>query len=675
MRLDAAVKKPYGAPLVMAAVAAAYFVAAKFGLMLANTTQQVTAVWPPSGIALVALLLLGRQVWPGVFLGAWLVNATLELSWMTAAGIALGNTLGSLIGAILLHRLVKFDNAFTRLRDVFGLLLGGALLPMLLTASNGVANLALAGIIPWSAYFSVWWVWWVGDSMGVLLFTPFLLAWIAQPRITWRGWRLVEFCALFLGLVAASHFVFTGSAGYQIQYVVFPFIIWSALRFGQRETSAAVLLLCGYAIWGAVDNLGSFVLENMDQSLIFLEIFMAVAATTSLVLGAVIGERKQAEMQLLRAGAEMEERVRERTADLMRAYASLSLSELRFRTLMENMQVGLVVQDNKAEILLFNSRALALLGLSANQLLGKTSFDSNWRVIHEDGSPFPAVDHPLPQAIATCVPVRNVVMGVYRPSTQEWVWLLVDAEPQLSDDGTVREVICTFSEITERKQAQEVQQALLQEKEALLKEVHHRVKNNLQVITSLLRLESGSSGHPDIKAVLGDMQGRIRAMAMLHETLYRNGTFATVDLGSYLKQLASQSFRALMAGAESVKLRLDLNSVTISMDQATPCGIIVNELISNCLKHGFPGGRSGEVRIALKPLEGGQCCLSVSDTGVGLPADFTAQRSSSLGLQLVASLAAQLGGALEIEHGVESGVTIAVTFNVDVTKVMVVDSH
>ena len=668
MLLNAAAKKPYYLPLAITAVAVAYFVAAKFGLLLAFTTQQVTAVWPPTGIALVALLLFGRSVWPGVFLGALAINATLSPSLMTAAGIALGNTLGPLLGATLLHRFVKFDNSFTRLRDVFGLLLGGAMVAMLVSASNGVANLALAGIIPWSAYFSVWWVWWVGDSMGVLLFVPFLLTWIAQPRMTWRGWRLVELSALFLGLVAVSHFVFTGSAGYQIQYAVFPFIIWSALRFGQRETSSAVLLLCGFAIWGAVHDLGPFVSGNLDQRLIFLEIFMAVAVVTALVLGAVIEERKRAEAQLLLAGNKQEDRVRERTADLTRTYSALSASEQRFRSLMENMQVGLTVQGDKSEVLLFNTRALELLDLRADQLLGKTSFNTDLHVIHEDGSPFFSIDRPTPQAIATRQTVRDVVMGVYRSSTQDWVWLLVNAEPQLTDEGAVREVICTFNDITELKHAQELQQILLQEKEALLKEVHHRVKNNLQVITSLLRLESGRSSQPDIKAVLGDMQGRIRSMASLHEALYRSGIFATVNLNSYIEQLASQSFRAMLTDAHSIQLRLDLDPVTVSMDQATPCGLLINELISNCLKHGFPNERKGEVSITLKQLDDGQCCLCVSDTGVGLPADFEATRGNSLGLQLVASLATQLGGVLEIKSGSGSGSAFTVIFEVRIEK-------
>ena len=207
-------------------------------------------------------------------------------------------------------------------------------------------------------------------------------------------------------------------------------------------------------------------------------------------------------------------------------------------------------------------------------------------------------------------------------------------------------------DITARKQADELIRAALLEKEALLKEVHHRVKNNLQVITSLLRLEAGRSNHAETKSVLKEMQGRIRSMALLHETLYRSGNFAQVDLAAYLKQLSTQLFRSLVAQPGAIQFRLNVESVHLTTDQTIPCGLIVNELVTNCLKHGFPDGRTGEVRIELQPVSGGtQLRLRVSDTGVGLPADFESKRGKSLGLQLVSDLARQIGGQLEVGPG------------------------
>ena len=214
-------------------------------------------------------------------------------------------------------------------------------------------------------------------------------------------------------------------------------------------------------------------------------------------------------------------------------------------------------------------------------------------------------------------------------------------------------MISTVQDVTDRWRAENDLRSSLQEKEALVREVHHRVKNNLQVIMSLLRLEAKRNGHAAVKAVLDDMQGRMQSMALLHETLYRSGDLTQVDLAQYLTRVASQLFRASAPRSGAVALELNLTSAHIALDQAIPCGLIVNELVSNCLKHGFPGGRSGEVRIGLQPVDGGpQLRLQIRDTGMGLPADFEARRHESLGLQLVSDLVRQLNGTLDIGHGI-----------------------
>jgi two-component sensor histidine kinase len=222
-------------------------------------------------------------------------------------------------------------------------------------------------------------------------------------------------------------------------------------------------------------------------------------------------------------------------------------------------------------------------------------------------------------------------------------------------------------DITERKRAKLALQISLRDKEALLNEVHHRVKNNLQVISSLLRLEAGRSKQPETSCVMQEMQGRIRTMAQLYETLYRTGSFASVNLADYLKHIATQVFRAQSHGA--VQLQLALNPVQVNMDMATPCGLLVNELISNGLKHAFPDGRPGELMVSLQPVRQTQTpeptwCLSVSDNGVGLPTNFEQRRGQSLGLQLACDLARQLGSVLDIHTASDatSGSSFSVLF-------------
>ncbi|MDC8773042.1 PAS domain-containing sensor histidine kinase [Roseateles albus] len=214
-------------------------------------------------------------------------------------------------------------------------------------------------------------------------------------------------------------------------------------------------------------------------------------------------------------------------------------------------------------------------------------------------------------------------------------------------------------DVTKRNQAEIGLQTALREKTALLLEVHHRVKNNLQVITSLLRLEGFRCTDDPTKAVLQDMQQRVRSMALLHEIIYRKGTFAAVDLGSYLGQIAGESLKSLHAGRGTVQLRLDLGLLKVGLDQATPAGLLVSELVSNSLKHAFPDERSGEITISLHPLDlSDHWRLAVIDNGIGLPADFETRRESSLGLQLVADLASQMGGKLQVGHGPQAAFTI-----------------
>lgn len=229
-------------------------------------------------------------------------------------------------------------------------------------------------------------------------------------------------------------------------------------------------------------------------------------------------------------------------------------------------------------------------------------------------------------------------------------WLEGNAAPQREPDGSV--LWHGFaSDISERKRSEQLIRDSLHEKEALLKEVHHRVKNNLQVITSLLRLEAGRIDEPATRAVLKNMQTRIRAMALLHETLYRSENFARVDLAAYLRQVATQLFRSHSGDLGAVRLTLNLAPTSVGIDQAIPCGLTVNELMTNALKHAFPAGRSGELRVNLQADDDGRVHLGVSDDGVGLPPDFVEKQRHSLGLQLVSDLVKQLNATLEIGPG------------------------
>lgn len=216
-------------------------------------------------------------------------------------------------------------------------------------------------------------------------------------------------------------------------------------------------------------------------------------------------------------------------------------------------------------------------------------------------------------------------------------------------------------DVSAHKRAEFALLASLQEKLGLLNEVHHRVKNNLQIITSLLRLEASRCSAAETKLILSDMQNRIRAMALLHESLYRNGAHTSVDLNEYLQQLATQVFSATLIQPHAISLHLDLTTVRVSMDQATPCGLLVNELLTNCLNHAFPKERSGIVKLELKrTATPNEVCLCVSDNGIGLPDEMAQPSKKSLGLQLVHDLTRQLKGKLQSSN--QGGTTFSIVF-------------
>ena len=189
----------------------------------------------------------------------------------------------------------------------------------------------------------------------------------------------------------------------------------------------------------------------------------------------------------------------------------------------------------------------------------------------------------------------------------------------------------------------------LQQKEALLREIHHRVKNNLQVIASLLGLQAQYIQDPRALAVFQESQARVRAMGLIHERLYASGDLARLDVASYVREMASQLIAASCVHPHAVELEVDASEVWLGIDTAVPCGLIINELVSNALKHAFPAEFKGHARVTLRMWqEGDRVLLTVSDNGVGLPTDLDYRHTDTLGLQLVMILTRQLGGTIDL---------------------------
>ena len=290
-------------------LAAVYWTAAEIGFTLAFSVRQVSPVWPPTGIALAALLRFGPRCWPGILAGAFVANVARDEPVWVALGVAAGNTLEGLAGAALLHR-ARFQTTVERVRDVFALV-ATAVTATTISATVGVATLWVSGLIPPGAgVASTWVVWWVGDAMGALLVTPLLLT-LTEHRPAVRA-RPIDAAALLAAVVGVGALVFLSSPGegttaLPLEHLVYPLVIWAALRFHQREVVWSVALISVLAIAGTIHDRGPFAAGGLDARLVLLQLFLGVLTTTALALGALVTERRQAYEQMRRANAAKDE--------------------------------------------------------------------------------------------------------------------------------------------------------------------------------------------------------------------------------------------------------------------------------------------------------------------------------------------------------------------------------
>jgi len=300
-----------------ALVGLAYFVAGRLGLAVPYTSGNVSPVWPASGVALSALLLLGYRVWPGIALGALLVNLFSPIPHIAAAGLAVGNTLAALTGAFLLRRMPAFRLSLSRLIDVLQLIALGALASPLVSASIGVATLFASHVQPWSRIPWGWFIYWLGDAMGVLLIAPFVLTLSSLRPVHHR--RIAELVILILTLTLACLVSFNdrllGEVKHDVlAFGVFPFVIWAAIRLGMIGSSMALLVIATIATSETALGSGPFAQNSPFQNSALLQIYLAVLAISGLSLAAVIAEREQAEAeraQLIRDQVKQSELLRD----------------------------------------------------------------------------------------------------------------------------------------------------------------------------------------------------------------------------------------------------------------------------------------------------------------------------------------------------------------------------
>ncbi len=419
---------------------AAYYWSGTLGLRLAFLNASASPVWPPTGIALAALLVLGLRYWPAIWIGAFLVNITTVGTLSTSAGIANGNALEAVIGCWILTRFANGRRAFENAPDVFKFILLAAVPCTMIGATIGVSSLALAGFTSGDGFWPVWATWWLGDLNSALIVAPFLVVWRTKPLLRWDRRTTIEAVAMIVTVVGVGAAVMGGLLRPAItpmagKFLTIPPLLWASTRFGQRGAVAATFSLAAVAIWGTLHDLPAAPSPDANDRLLIVQAFLAVAASVNLVLGALLAERDRSARALRKGEKELRR--------------SLDEIENLYRT----APVGLCFVDDQLRFIRVNDLAARMSGLPAAEHRGRTirdvlpdladSLESVCRLVVASGQA--VVNHEM-----------STAGHGEKGNRTEW---LVGYHPVRGARGAVVAVSIVFQDITALKQ---VERALLE---------------------------------------------------------------------------------------------------------------------------------------------------------------------------------------------------------------------
>jgi len=614
--------------ITAAGLAGAYVAAAKLGIELPVAQGVITPVWAPTGIALAGLLLLGRNLWPAVAVGAFVANATSGASIGEAAGISVGNTLEAVVGATLLLR-ADIRPALDRVRDVFALAVLGALASPVLAASNGVGVLSLSGKLHHAG--TSWLLWWIGDGMGALIVTPLLLVastrpWREFPRPAQRLEAVVVLAAV--GGVSATIF-FAG--GWRYPHVIFPLLVWATLRFRQPGAVAGSFLVTAIAVAGAIHGSLPLGEHTTTQLVEIVEGLLAAVVVSLFLLGAVLSERVRAVEGLAEA---------QRVAHL-----------------------GSWEWDIPHDRITWSDELYRLYGLQPGA--SRLTYESYLERIHPED--LALVRETVDRAYAERAPFEmehRVVLpgGGLR-------WLHGRGRVVTDDSGAPVRMVGTSQDITDRKHVEEL-------RESILSAVSHELRTPLTSIVgfSLTLQQYGSRVSSERRReIVGHLTREARRLERLLSDLLDldrlrlgsvGASFRRTDLGRLVAGVVADY------GSDAHPVELELEAVEANVD-APKVERIVDNLLANAFRH-TPAG--AEVRVRVASGDGG-AVISVDDRGPGIGPDereaifeifrrgsagIASGRGTGVGLALVAQFAALHGGRAWVEDNPGGGASFRV---------------
>jgi PAS domain S-box-containing protein len=611
--------------LVFLGVAAAYIGAAKLGLALSVAHGVITPVWPPTGIALAALLLLGPRYWPAITLGAFVSNVTSGVSADVALAISIGNTLEALVAVYLLRR-VDFRPSLDRTRDIMWLTVLAACVSTAIAATNGVTTLALAGSPAASPYGSAWLLWWLGDAMGVLLVAPVLLIAATRP-LQLRRARLLEALGLLALLAGTSAAIFFGGQ-WRYPYPIFPLLVVATLRFRQLGAAIGCLVVAGIAIAGVVSGASPLAADE-TATVQILQALLAFAAVSLLVLGATLTEREQATESLAEAQALAHIGSWEWDVGTDR----VTWSREMYRIFGLEPRAGKLTYAKYLARVHPADRELARSQIE-RALETRQPFEVQHRIVLDDGT-------------------ERVVHGRGR--------VIVDSS------GAPLRLVGTSQDVTERHRVEEV-------RDNILSAVSHELRTPL---TSVLGFALTLEQRPD-DAARREMTSALVAQARRLEHLLsdlldvdrlRHGLVHVTLEPTNVTSLVKRTIAAAET-LEGNRISLGADEIVAEVD-AAKLERIVDNLVTNALKH-TPPGTGVFVSVSAGP---GRLLLRVDDSGRGVPDELKQQifepfvrvngaagaPGTGIGLALVAQFAALQGGKAWVEDRPGGGASFRVS--------------
>jgi PAS domain S-box-containing protein len=597
-----------------------YFLMGKLGLALAFVHANASAVWPPTGIALAALLLFGLRVWPAILIGAFLVNVTTAVSVSTALGIAGGNTLEALIGVWLVRRYAGGAAAFERPQGVIRFVTLAAVGSTTVSATIGVLSLWIGGHAEATRLAEIWLTWWLGDAVGALVFTPLIVLWAKPLSRPTRGW--LEASALAATIVVIGWVVFIHRA--PIAYLALPPLVWAAFRFGRRGAVTAAVALSGIALWGTLHGYGPFVVESPHESLLFLQAFVGVITLTALVLAADMRERERAEGALRRARGELEASVQERTASLREAVRQLEESRSVLSEAQRVAHVGSWEWDIRADRVTWSDELYRIYGLHPDS--GPMTYESYLERVHPDDRE------------KTAAAIRTAFAGadsfefeerILRPDGQVRV---LHSRGYVEKDGVdvPRRMIGTCHDITERKAAEIELERRMEELARSNAELtvfthvaSHDLKEPLRTVASNVQLverRMGKVDDPEVRRSIGFAVDGVRRMDemitdLLEYSRAGRSSKVAVDAGHALAG-AVERIHSVVAETGA---RIENGSLPSVVADPNRLVQLFQNLLSNAIKY-RDSARVPEIRVAAE-RQGPMWMIEIADNGRGFESD------------------------------------------------------